>query len=143
MKTMPQQTKEILLKERIAFSNPTIEVNNYLSKSVIDPRYINRISGGDEVLRTSAFTEVCNEIEAKLAAMDKAFLENNYSIIQKMAHELQTTAFVLGMFKLVGSQFQNIEKMSLSRFAISEIKIIYDPVKLICKQAAMEVKQLI
>jgi hypothetical protein len=142
MKTTQQDPHKAFLKESINFSSPTNKVPRYLSKNVIDLEYINKISGGDEEFLKSTLNELSAEIQVKLTGMDKAFLEKKYNVIQRLAHEMQTTVFVLGMFKLAGAPFQNIEKMCLSRSAITDIKVIYDPVRLICKQAINEAQQL-
>jgi hypothetical protein len=142
MKTTQQDPTEALLKEPANFSSPLHKVHSYLPTNVIDLTYINKISGGDEAFIQSTLHELSAEIQVKVAGMDKAFLEKNYNVIQRLAHEMQTTFFVLGMFKLVGAPLKNIEKMCLSRSAITDIKVIYDPVRLICKQAINETQQL-
>lgn len=110
---------------------------------VIDLKYIESVSDGDEQLKEDMIRQFVKTIPGNIFSLGKAIDENNYKVIYSIAHDMKTTVHFMGLTSLVGQSLQKIEDMAQSQGALPAIRQMFEDIKAVCTRAVQEAGRLV
>jgi CheY-like chemotaxis protein len=111
--------------------------------SVINMDYIDELSNEDKEFKKVIIREFVERVPDNIQTMEKAIHEKNYSIINRIAHDMKTTVHFMGLTALIGHLLQKIEDLASSKGAMAAIQLMFTDIKLVCMQAVQEAGHLV
>ncbi len=112
-------------------------------QNVINLEYINKFSKDDKDFKKEIIQEFITRVPDNIFTMEKAIQDNNYSTINRIAHDMKTTIHFMGLTALIGHLLQKIEELSSSNGAMIAIQQMFVDIKSVCLQAVQEAGHLI
>ena len=110
---------------------------------VIDLKYIESFSEGNEELKDQMIREFVKRVPDSIATLEKAIDEKNYTSIYRIAHDLKTTVHFLGLTALIGHLLQKMEELATQDGTLNSINQMFGNVKDVCMRAVKEANTLV
>lgn len=101
----------------------------------IDLRYMKEVSGGNIDYEKTVSEQFIEAIPEDLAAMEKAWQNNDTVRLRQLAHNMKTTVSVMGLNEVLQSYLDAIEHETLSKESFQQN---FSSLKLICDAAVVE-----
>ncbi|MGZ8552607.1 MAG: response regulator [Chitinophagaceae bacterium] len=132
---------DILVK--YAKNNERKQIPVTVDRNVINLDYIDKFSNQDNEFKKEIIREFVSRVPENIQSMEKAIHDKNYSIINKIAHDMKTTVHFLGLTVLIGHLLQKIEDLASSNGAMVAIQQMFVDIKSVCMQAVQEAGHLV
>jgi signal transduction histidine kinase/CheY-like chemotaxis protein len=114
-----------------------------VDRNVINMDYIDKFSDQDNDFKKEIIREFVSRVPDNIQTMEKAIHEKNYSIINRIAHDMKTTVHFMGLTALIGHLLQKIEELAFSNGEMASIQQMFVDIKLVCMQAVQEAGHLV
>jgi CheY-like chemotaxis protein len=110
---------------------------------VIDLRYIDSFSEGNQELKDQMIREFVKRVPDSIETLEKAIADKNYTSIYHIAHDLKTTVHFLGLTVLIGHLLQKMEELATQDGTLPSIRQMFSNVKDVCMRAVKEANTLV
>jgi CheY-like chemotaxis protein/nitrogen-specific signal transduction histidine kinase len=110
---------------------------------VIDLRYIESFSEGNQELKDQMIREFVKRVPDSIETLEKAIADKNYTSIYHIAHDLKTTVHFLGLTVLIGHLLQKMEELATQDGTLPSIRQMFSNVKDVCMRAVKEANTLV
>lgn len=109
-------------------------------KGTLDFQYLEELSGGNVEFKKNMISQFLVQGKSEVLALEKAFVEKNYSSVKKIAHNLKTSVSFMGLTDKLDSSLSYIEDSVLFERDSRPLAEAISYVKSICNHALQEAK---